>query len=79
MAGDISNAVGSVGVLLGNGDGSFRTAIVSTGVSSPEGIAAGDFNGDGKIDLALSGTNLSNFTEQTYILLGKGDGTLFRQ
>jgi FG-GAP-like repeat/Abnormal spindle-like microcephaly-assoc'd, ASPM-SPD-2-Hydin len=73
--GDIANAIGPVGVMLGNGDGTFQTAKLSTGVNSPFGIAAGDFNGDGKIDLAVSGTNLSDFTEQTYILLGNGDGT----
>jgi hypothetical protein len=73
--GDIANAIGPVGVMLGNGDGTFQAAKLSTGVNSPFGIAAGDFNGDGKIDLAVSGTNLSDFTEQTYILLGNGDGT----
>jgi hypothetical protein len=42
-----------VGVLLGNGDGTFQTT--SSGFSSSNGlggVAAGDFNGDGLPDLA---------------------------
>ena len=43
------------GVLIGRGDGSFETLIDvgPTGVSS-YGIAAADFNGDGKPDLAIA-------------------------
>lgn len=44
-------------VLLGNGDGTFQSTLIpSTGV--PEAafsIVAGDFNGDGKLDLATGG------------------------
>jgi FG-GAP-like repeat/FG-GAP repeat len=55
-------------VLLGNGDGTFRT---STPLSaSGEFIAAADFNGDGKIDLLFTG----NFAA-VYVFLGNGDGT----
>jgi hypothetical protein len=73
--GYIANANGLVGVLPGRGDGTFGTAIVSGGVNSSAGLSAGDFNGDGKLDLVVSGTDLSNFTEQTYVLIGNGDGT----
>src|SRR5580700_1442851 len=54
-------------VLLGKGDGTF-----TVGQSMPfntQSIAIADFNGDGKLDLALSGS------AQTSILLGNGDGT----
>jgi trimeric autotransporter adhesin len=54
-------------VLLGKGDGTF-----TVGQSMPfstQSIATADFNGDGKLDLALSGN------AQTTILLGNGDGT----
>jgi hypothetical protein len=52
-------------VLLGNGDGTFQSARISAGVSHPADAAVGDFNGDGKLDLALDGA----------VLLGNGDGT----
>jgi hypothetical protein len=75
--GYIANANGLVGVLPGKGDGTFGTAIVSGGVNlnSSLGLSAGDFNGDGKLDLVVAGTDFSNFTEQTYVLIGNGDGT----
>ncbi|HTS67720.1 MAG TPA: FG-GAP-like repeat-containing protein, partial [Terriglobia bacterium] len=41
-------------VLLGNGDGTFRSPLSITGFNlNGSGIAAGDFNGDGKVDLAV--------------------------
>ena len=72
----VANAVGSVGVLFGNGDGTFAPSVVtSVGVNSPGGMVAADFNGDGKLDLVLGGQRLSDHTNQTYLLVGKGDGT----
>ena len=61
----------TVSILLGNGDGTFRSqTTVATGLA-PDAIVAGDFNGDGKLDLAVT-----NFTDNTIsILLGNGDGT----
>jgi hypothetical protein len=47
----------TVGVLLGNGDGTFQTQ-VSFGVGNgPIAVAARDFNGDGKLDLAVANYN----------------------
>jgi FG-GAP-like repeat/Bacterial Ig-like domain (group 3) len=64
-----------VGILLGNGDGSFTAGAYyldySSGALDTEGIAVGDFNGDGKQDLAVS--DLLNQT--VTILTGNGDGT----
>jgi FG-GAP-like repeat len=66
-----TSAPGPVGVLLGNGDGTFQAARTSsTGVSTEAGLAAADFNGDGKLDLIISDSQSG-----TYILLGNGDGT----
>jgi hypothetical protein len=68
----------SVVLLLGNGDGTFQTAIV-TAVSSlafaPAGLASGDFNQDGKLDLVvpISGPQLGAFA--VAVLPGNGDGT----
>ncbi len=63
-----------VSVLLGNGDGTFQPAIHMPTGTAPESLVAlvaGDFNGDGRIDLAagdLISTSVS-------VLLGKGNGT----
>ena len=67
------SADGLVSVLLGNGDGTLQPHVdYSTGPGSgPDGIAAGDFNGDGKLDLAVSNSGTNNIS----ILLGNGDGT----
>ena len=63
---------GSVIILLGNGDGTFTQAAGSpTSLSGPYAVAAADFNGDGKLDLAVT----SNGSNTVSILLGNGDGT----
>lgn len=49
-------------VLLGNGDGTFLTSVPSQIGPFPFGAVAGDFNGDGKVDLASvnqGGNNVS--------------------
>lgn len=69
----------NVNVLLGNGDATFIQApgspMILTGLelTSPigESIASGDFNGDGKLDLALTSAD----GNCVLILSGNGDGT----
>jgi hypothetical protein len=60
-----------VSVLLGNGDGTFqamRNFAVGTGASS---VAAGDFNRDGRPDLAVTNSRGGSVS----VLPGNGDGT----
>jgi hypothetical protein len=71
VAGNAFNA-GAVTILLGNGDGTFTATSQSTPAGdTPDGIVAGDFNGDGKTDLAVTDQQDTTLT----ILLGNGDGT----
>jgi hypothetical protein len=65
---------GTVTILLGNGDGTFTTGKTFDTGDGPNCVAIGDFNGDGKVDLALSNYNVS-FGNTVAVLLGNGDGT----
>jgi hypothetical protein len=47
----------TVSVLLGNGDGSFQAARSFGAGSGPRSVAVGDFNGDGRLDLAVANQN----------------------
>jgi hypothetical protein len=61
-----------VSVLLGNGDGTFQpaTEYAVKGLGSLSALPiAGDFTGDGKLDLAFTNGNTVS------VLLGNGDGT----
>ena len=50
-----ANNVGVVGVLLGNGDGTFQTAVTyETGGAPNHSLEVADVNGDGKLDLIVS-------------------------
>ena len=60
-----------VSVLLGNGDGTFQPNVNYTAGTAPAFVALGDYNGDGKIDMAVA-NEVSNTVS---ILLGNGDGT----
>ncbi len=64
---------GLVSVLLNNGDGTFANRVDYQTGPYPISVVAGDFHGDGKLDLALA-TNLDIYGRVS-ILDGNGDGT----
>ena len=75
---------GLVGVLLGNGDGTFQPVVTykSGGDSfetSPTALAVADLNGDGKVDIAMTNYCRSSCSAsaegEVSVLLGKGNGT----
>ena len=73
-----ANYGSGVSVLMGNGDGTFQNPVVySSGGLYGSWVGVGDFNGDGKLDLALgNGCTDSGCTSGSVsVLLGKGDGT----
>ncbi|MBZ5570857.1 MAG: FG-GAP-like repeat-containing protein [Acidobacteriia bacterium] len=62
-------------VLVGNGDGTFRSHVLYPTGDSPVAFAWGDFNDDGNLDLVVA--NEANGT--VGIFLGNGDGTYQKQ
>jgi len=59
----------AVTVRLGNGDGTFGAARTVAGTPGVVGIAVGDVDHDGRLDLATSAF------DPLSVLLGNGDGT----
>jgi len=75
-----SQVPSNIAVLLGNGNGTFQAPKV---LRTPKGflrfgsgIAAGDFNGDGKLDLVVTG--MPPVSKGAVVFLGRGDGTFQR-
>ncbi|HLM98589.1 MAG TPA: FG-GAP-like repeat-containing protein [Bryobacteraceae bacterium] len=67
---------GIVAVFFGRGDGTFQQPVKTTIPSGAVSLATGDFNGDGKLDLAVvTRTGLGASQDAILILIGKGDGT----
>jgi hypothetical protein len=69
---DVSaTATDGVSIFLGNGFGAFNPPINYIAGTSPQSVAVGDFNLDGKPDLAVANKGSENVS----ILLGNGLGT----
>ena len=68
-------------VMIGNGDGTFQTPLPVELPSNPSGleyaIAVADFNGDGKLDMAVAvaPSGIVQSPQGVVVLLGSGDGT----
>jgi hypothetical protein len=74
----VANALSyNVGILLGYGNGTFATMLTySTGYRSfPVAVASGDFNKDGRRDIAVTNRDTTNVG----VLLGYGDGRFSNQ
>jgi FG-GAP-like repeat/Cep192 domain 4/HYDIN/CFA65/VesB-like, Ig-like domain/Abnormal spindle-like microcephaly-assoc'd, ASPM-SPD-2-Hydin len=75
VANELSN---SVSILLGNGDGTFRTHVDYATDLGPQELVVGDFNNDGKLDLAVANAgenSTGQFVDTVSVLLGNGDGS----
>jgi hypothetical protein len=66
---------GSLSMLLGNGDGTFRPLPPLELERGTGPAAVGDFNGDGRPDFAIAYQNMGLGSANLAILLGNGDGT----
>src|SRR5262249_48624075 len=62
---------GTVGVLLGLGDGGFEPPIFTSSSRDASVVLLGDYNGDGVADVVVS----NGCSHTVGILLSKGDGT----
>jgi hypothetical protein len=68
---------GSVGVLLGNGDGTFQPAVTYLTARNIDAVAVADVNSDGAVDLIVASPcgNVGCTRGSAGVLLGNGNGT----
>ena len=81
----VPSQAGNIVLLLGHGDGTFSMGPViplsfpagaPPGPFGPVNLVAADFNGDGRLDLAATGTSAGGALSSAFAILpGNGDGT----
>jgi hypothetical protein len=76
FTGDHTNdlaVLGLLGISLfpGNGNGTFKTAVTTSGPAELDQLVKGDFNGDGKADLAYDNYGANTVS----VMLGNGNGS----
>lgn len=64
-------ASNSLSIMLGNGDGTFRSQVTYQTGTEPYGVTISDFNNDGNLDLA----NTDYISGSISVFLGNGNGT----
>jgi Flp pilus assembly secretin CpaC len=69
---EVNSASDTLSVFLGNGDGTFQNRVDYPTGHGPVGIATGDFNNDGNLDVAVLNQGDNTIT----IFLGNGTGVL---
>ena len=69
---------GYITLVMGHGDGTFTESYLPQAFAYPFNLAVGDFNGDGKPDLAAFRGVFSGTTPNVYVLLGDGNGASSR-
>lgn len=63
-------------IALNNGNGTFQTPYAYDALPGrPYDVVGGDFNKDGKIDLAMTNNGAYGFDSRVFIVLGQGNGT----
>jgi uncharacterized protein (TIGR03437 family) len=80
-AGLLPQNSGGVAILLGNANGTLAPAVSYKAGVAPTSLTTGDFNGDGRLDLAVANRGSAGFpgvpnnTGDVSVLLGNGDAT----
>lgn len=64
----------NVSVLLGNGDGSFQSAVIYGAGGGPSSVAISDLNGDANPDLVVA----NRYSRNVSVLLSNGDGSFLK-
>ena len=72
----LASGGGSLGVLRNLGNGTYAPARYYSVSGQLNGVAVGDFNGDGKLDVAVAIGAYNASSGKVAVLLNAGDGTL---